>query len=138
EKAFQHLKDFIERPVKNLLVVEDDEIQTLSIQELIGNGDVKTTVVGTGKEALAAIQSEKYDCMVLDLGLPDMSGTELLEQIKNSPLSRTLPIIVYTARELLQEEEARLRRLAESILIKDVRSPERLLDETALLLHRNV
>jgi len=110
----------------------------MSIRDLIGNGDVKTTVVGTGKEALDAIQSEKYDCMVLDLGLPDMSGAELLEQIKKSGDWRTLPIIIYTARELLQEETSRLNRLAESILIKDVRSPERLLDETALALHRNV
>jgi len=76
--------------------------------------------------------------MVLDLGLPDMSGAELLEQVKNSAASRTLPIIIYTARDLLQDEAARLKRLAESILIKDVRSPERLLDETALFLHRNV
>jgi signal transduction histidine kinase/CheY-like chemotaxis protein/HAMP domain-containing protein len=136
--AFEQLKSFVEKPVKNLLLVEDDEIQTTSIRELIGNGDVKTTVVGTGKDALAAIRTEKYDCMVLDLGLPDMPGTELLEQIKQSDLSRTLPIIVYTARELLEEEATRLKQLAESILIKDVRSPERLLDETALLLHRNV
>src|SRR5439155_19136966 len=138
QHAFEHLKNFVERPVKNLLLVEDDEIQTMSIRELIGNGDVKTTVVGTGKEALEAIQTGKYDCMVLDLGLPDMSGAELLEQVKASAASRTLPIIIYTARELLQEEEARLKRLAESILIKDVRSPERLLDEAAMLLHRNV
>ena len=93
QQAFDQLKDFVERPVKNLLLVEDDEIQTMSIRELIGNGDVKTTVVATGKEALAAIQSDKYDCMVLDLGLPDMPGTELLEQIKKSPASRSLPII---------------------------------------------
>jgi hypothetical protein len=138
QHAFDHLKDFVERPVKNLLLVEDDEIQTMSIRELIGNGDVKTTVVATGREALAAIESNKFDCMVLDLGLPDMPGTELLERIKNSPASRAMPIIIYTAKELLQEESARLKRLAEAILIKDVRSPERLLDETALLLHRNV
>jgi HAMP domain-containing protein/signal transduction histidine kinase/CheY-like chemotaxis protein len=138
QQAFEQLKDFVERPVKNLLLVEDDEVQTMHIRELLGNGDVKTTVVATGKEALAAIESQRYDCMVLDLGLPDMPGTELLEKIKNSPTSRSLPIIVYTARDLLDEESSRLKRLAEAILIKDVRSPERLLDETALLLHRNV
>src|SRR5205823_1979371 len=104
QQAFDHLRDFVARPVKNLLLVEDDEIQTMSIRDLIGNGDVKTTVVGTGKEALAAIKSGKYDCMVLDLGLPDMSGAELLEQIKKTGESRSLPIIIYTARELLQEE----------------------------------
>jgi HAMP domain-containing protein/signal transduction histidine kinase/DNA-binding response OmpR family regulator len=138
QHAFTQLKDFTDRPVKNLLLVEDDEIQTMSIRELIGNGDVKTTVVGSGKDALAAINTGKFDCMILDLGLPDMGGAELIEKIKNSPESRTLPIVVYTARDLLAEEEARLEKLAESILIKDVRSPERLLDETAMLLHRNV
>jgi CheY-like chemotaxis protein len=138
QQAFDQLKEFIERPVKNLLVVEDDEIQTLAIREIIGNTDVNTTVVGTGKEALAALQAEHYDCMVLDLGLPDMSGTELLEQIKRSAPARTLPVIVYTARELLLEESAKLQQLAETILIKDARSPERLLDETALVLHRNI
>jgi len=138
QMAFEQIKDFVERPVKNLLLVEDDEIQTMNIRELIGNGDVKTTVVANGKEALAALDSQRYDCMILDLGLPDMSGTELLETIKNSAASRSLPIIIYTARELLAEESTRLKRLAEAILVKDVRSPERLLDETALLLHRNV
>src|SRR5205814_4520608 len=92
--ALEHLKSFVEKPVKNLLLVEDDEIQTMNIRELIGNGDVKTTVVSTGKEALAAIESERYDCMVLDLGLPDMSGTELLERIKNTPALRSMPVII--------------------------------------------
>jgi HAMP domain-containing protein/signal transduction histidine kinase/CheY-like chemotaxis protein len=138
QNAFDQIKHFIERPVKNLLLVEDDAVQTLHIRELIGNGDVQTTVVGSGREALAALESNRYDCMVLDLGLPDMSGSELLEQVKNSPTFRTMPVIIYTARELLQEEATRLKRLAETIVIKDVRSPERLLDETALLLHRNV
>jgi hypothetical protein len=138
QHAFEQLKHFVDRPVKNLLVVEDDEIQTMSIRELIGNGDVKTTFVGSGKDALAAIEGDHYDCMVLDLGLPDMTGTELLQQIKNSATARTLPVIIYTARELLEEESTKLQSLAETILIKDARSPERLLDETALVLHRNV
>jgi CheY-like chemotaxis protein len=137
-QAFDQIKSFVDRPVKNLLLVEDDEVQTMSIKNLIGNGDVHTTVVASGKDALDALETGKYDCMILDLGLPDMSGTELLEQIKQSAGSRSLPIIIYTARDLLDEESARLHRLAESILVKDVRSPERLLDETSLLLHRNV
>jgi len=124
--------------MKKLLLVEDDEIQTMSISDLIGNGDVTTTIVATGKDALAAIQADKFDCMVLDLGLPDMPGTELLEQIKQSETSRSLPVIIYTAKDLVAEEAAKLRNLAESILIKDARSPERLLDETSLVLHRNV
>jgi CheY-like chemotaxis protein len=138
DTALDQLKAFVEKPVKNLLLVEDDEIQTMRIRELIGNGDVKTTVVSTGKDALDAIQTEKYDCMILDLGLPDMAGTELLDKIKQGPAAKSLPIVIYTARELLAEESARLSRLAELILIKDVRSPEHLLDETSLLLHRNV
>jgi len=135
--AFEGLREFVNRPVKNLLLVEDDEIQSESIRTLIGNGDVKTTVVASGKDALQELQHKKYDCMVLDLGLPDMSGVELIEQIKQQAQSKSLPIVVYTAKDLLQEEETRLKALAESILIKDVRSPERLLDETALHLHRN-
>jgi CheY-like chemotaxis protein len=138
ERALAHLKDFVERPLKNLLLVEDDEIQRMSMLDLLGNGDIHTTTVSTGKEALQAIESGEFDCMVLDLGLPDMAGTELLERIKSTPAGRALPIIVYTARELLEEESSKLSQLAESILIKDVRSPERLLDQTALLLHRNV
>jgi len=136
-EAFEALKAFVERPVKNLLVVEDDEIQSTSIRELIGNGDVTTTVVATGKDALEELQQKKYDCLVLDLGLPDMSGVELIEQIKQQTQSKSLPIVVYTAKDLIKEEELRLKALAESVLIKDVRSPERLLDETALHLHRN-
>jgi HAMP domain-containing protein/CheY-like chemotaxis protein len=136
-KAFDQMKEFVHRPMRNLLLVEDDQIQSDNIRQLIGNGDVKTTVVGTGKEALEAIQTGKFDCMILDLGLPDMPGTDLLEQIKNSPDLRSLPIVIYTARDILKEEEVKLRQLAESIILKDVRSPERLLDETALILHRN-
>ncbi|MGI8965621.1 MAG: response regulator, partial [Limisphaerales bacterium] len=83
------------------------------------------------------LQLQKYDCMVLDLGLPDMSGVELLEEIKKTDRSRSMPIIIYTAGDLLAEEKTKLKTLAESIVLKDVRSPERLLDETALLLHRN-
>src|SRR5437868_4776975 len=123
QQAFDQLKDFVDRPVKSLLVVEDDEIQTLSIRELIGNGDIKTTFVTSGKDARAAIEAEHFDCMVLDLGLPDMTGTELLEQIKKDAGSRALPVIIYTARELLEEESQKLENLAESILIKDARSP---------------
>jgi CheY-like chemotaxis protein len=136
--AFDALKDFVERPVKNLLLVEDDQAQQAHLRDLIGNGDVHTTVVGTGRDALAALQGQKFDCVVLDLGLPDMAGTELLERIKQTDGFRPLPVIVYTARDLTAEEKAHLEGLAESILVKDVRSPERLVDETALALHRNV
>jgi HAMP domain-containing protein/signal transduction histidine kinase/CheY-like chemotaxis protein len=137
EQAFDELKSFTGRTVKNLLVVEDDEIQRASITDLIGNGDVKTTLVGSGREALDALSQQQFDCMVLDLGLPDMSGVQLLEEIKKEG-AKKLPVIIYTAKDLLDEEATRLKELAETIVVKDARSPERLLDETALFLHRNV
>ncbi|MBV8886381.1 MAG: response regulator [Chroococcidiopsidaceae cyanobacterium CP_BM_RX_35] len=135
-QALSEIKGFIDRQVKHLLVVEDDETQRRSIIELIGNSDVRTTAVGTGAAALAALSSGQFDCLVLDLGLPDMSGFELIEQLKQQPNLQKLPIVVYTAQELTRAEEMELRRMAETIIIKDVRSPERLLDETALFLHR--
>ncbi|MBL1203524.1 MAG: response regulator [Nostoc sp. GBBB01] len=135
-QVLTEIKSFIERKVKNLLVIEDDPVQAQSIIELIGNGDVQSTAVGTGAEALLVLKSQRFDCIVLDLGLPDMSGIELIEQIKQEPSLLKLPIIVYTGKELTRQEETQLRRLAERIIIKNVRSPERLLDETALFLHR--
>ncbi|MCC5646130.1 response regulator [Nostoc sp. CHAB 5824] len=135
-QVLTEIKGFIERQVKNLLIVEDDPVQAQSIIELIGNGDVQSTAVGTGAEALSILRSHHFDCMVLDLGLPDMSGFTLIEQIKLEPRLLKLPIIVYTGKELSRQEETQLRGLAETIIIKNVRSPERLLDETALFLHR--
>ncbi|WP_407640443.1 response regulator [Aliterella atlantica] len=134
-EALTNIKGYIQRRVKNLLVVEDDETQRLSTVDLIGNSDVVTTAVGTGSEALEALRDRHFDCIVLDLGLPDMSGFELIEQINLASDSK-IPIIVYTSRELTRQEEIELKRLAEAIVVKDVRSPERLLDETALFLHR--
>ncbi|WP_375504449.1 response regulator [uncultured Nostoc sp.] len=135
-QVLTEIKGFIERQVKNLLIVEDDPVQAQSIIELIGNSDVQSTAVGTGAEALSILRSHHFDCMVLDLGLPDMSGFTLIEQIKQEPRLLKLPIIVYTGKELSRQEETQLRGLAETIIIKNVRSPERLLDETALFLHR--
>jgi HAMP domain-containing protein/CheY-like chemotaxis protein/signal transduction histidine kinase len=135
-EALTSLHEFIDRPVKRLLVVEDDEGAQRSIAELIGGGDVQTTTVGTGEEALEALQTGRYDCMVLDLGLPDMTGFQLITRVKSEIGLRKLPTIVYTGKQLTKREEAELGRLAESVVIKDARSPERLLDETALFLHR--
>ncbi|MCC5616995.1 response regulator [Nostoc sp. CHAB 5836] len=135
-QVLTEIKGFIDRQVKNLLIVEDDPVQAQSIMELIGNGDVQSTAVGTGAEALLILRSHHFDCMVMDLGLPDMSGFTLIEQIKLEPRLLKLPIIVYTGKELSRQEETQLRGLAETIIIKSVRSPERLLDETALFLHR--
>lgn len=130
------IKQFVERRVRHLLVIEDDPVQARSIIELIGGGDVTSAAVHTGAEALTILRSQPCDCIVLDLGLPDMNGFDLIEQIKQEPALARLPIIVYTGRELTEAEDTQLRRLAETIIVKDVRSPERLLDETALFLHR--
>jgi CheY-like chemotaxis protein len=134
--ALTTLHEFVDRPVKRLLVVEDDAVARESIVELIGTGDVETTTVASGEEALARLQSERYDCMVLDLGLPDMTGFQLITRVKSEIGLRKLPTIVYTGKQLTRREDAELRRMAESVVIKDAGSPERLLDETALFLHR--
>ncbi|MBV9787749.1 MAG: HAMP domain-containing protein [Chloroflexi bacterium] len=136
EGALANIQRFVDRGVKNLLVVEDDEIQRMSIVELIGEGDVHTTAVGTAEEALAALETGQFDCMVLDLGLPDMNGVEMIARLKAMDKIDNLPIIVYTAKDLTKQEETELRRFAETIIVKDVSSMERLLDETALFLHR--
>lgn len=136
DAVFTQIEAFIERDVKQLLVVDDDAKQRESIIELIGYDDVRITAVGTGKEALEELRKQHYDCMVLDLGLPDMTGFELLDEIRNSTLSLDLPIIVYTGRDLDKKEEIQLKKYAGTIIIKDVKSPERLLDETTLFLHR--
>ena len=125
-----------ETRVKHLLLVEDNEVEKKALIELIGSDDVETTAVETAKTALESLRTKTFDCMVLDLGLPDMSGFELLQKIKRRKECRELPVIVYTGRDLDRKEETQLKRLAESIIIKDVKSPERLLDETALYLHR--
>ena len=135
-EALSGIKSFIERQVKNLLVIEDNDTQRQSIVDLIGNTDVSTTAVGTGAAALEALEREHFDCVVLDLGLPDMTGLELIERIKQQPNLRQLPIVIYTGKELTRSEEIALKRMTDTIIVKDVRSPERLLDETALFLHR--
>ncbi|MSQ48259.1 MAG: response regulator [Deltaproteobacteria bacterium] len=136
EAAFTRTSHFLERRVRQLLVVEDDDVQRQSILELIGNGDVLCTPVSTGKEALTLLETQPFDCMVLDLRLPDMSGFELLDAMQRKVHLRPLPVIVYTGKELTREEGRQLQRFTQTIIVKDVRSPERLLDETALFLHR--
>jgi CheY-like chemotaxis protein len=136
DEALTAMKAFVERSVKRLLIVEDDEVQRNSVMELIGDGDVETRAVGSGQEALDALRTERYDCVVLDLGLPDMSGFDLIQRIRDEVGQRDLPIVVYTARDLTRREETELRRLTDTIILKDVKSPERLLDETTLFLHR--
>ncbi|HKN65008.1 MAG TPA: response regulator, partial [Gemmatimonadaceae bacterium] len=137
DDSFNRISQFIEQQVKRLLVVEDDDVQRQSMIELIAHEDVEITAVATAEEALRELSQTRYDCMVLDLGLKGgQDGFQLLETVKSDPAMRDLPIIIYTGKELSQEEETRLKRFADTIIIKDVKSPERLLDETALFLHR--
>src|SRR5262249_17377617 len=117
-----------------LLVVEDDETQRTSIRELIGNGRAQLIEAANADQALQQLSQEKFDCVVLDLLLPDMSGFELIDKIRGEHAH--LPIIVYTGKDLSPEEEEKLNRVAQTTIVKDVRSPERLYDQTALWLHR--
>jgi len=134
--AFGRIEDVISKPMKKLLVVDDDIITRKSIVALIGNGDVSTTSVSGGAEAYNLLDKENFDCIILDLGLVDMSGYDLIEKIRANSKLANLPIIIYTGSELTREEEERLQKYADSIIIKGVRSPERLLAETSLFLHR--
>jgi CheY-like chemotaxis protein/signal transduction histidine kinase len=136
EDALERLKSFTANHVRRLLVVEDDPAEQLSVRELLGHDDVEIIAVDTGSEALAAMRSQSFDCVVLDLRLPDMSGFELLAEVQADANLRRTPIVVFTGRELSDQEEIELRKNAKSIVLKGVRSPERLLDETALFLHR--
>jgi CheY-like chemotaxis protein/HAMP domain-containing protein/signal transduction histidine kinase len=134
--AFQEIGQWAEHGARRLLVVEDDAVQRQSIVELVAGDDVEITTVESAEDALAALSNSRYDCVVLDLGLADMDGFEFLEQVKSSAQFAELPIIVYTGHTLSPAEETRLQRYAETIILKDAKSPERLLDETALFLHR--
>ncbi|HXA19271.1 MAG TPA: HAMP domain-containing protein [Thermoanaerobaculia bacterium] len=137
DEAFARIKGFVERPNKSLLVIEDNADQRSAIAELIGgDGDVDITPAGSGEEALQILRERHFDCMVLDLGLPDMNGFEFISRMRNELGIDDIPIVVYTGRELTKKEETELKRMAEAIIVKDARSPERLLDETALFLHR--
>ncbi|HVI58930.1 MAG TPA: HAMP domain-containing protein [Luteimonas sp.] len=134
--SLRRIREYATPRVKRLLVVEDDANERLGIEQLIGHDDVAIDTVGSGEAALEALDGGGYDCAVLDLRLPDMTGFELLDRVQERPGLRDLPIVVFTGKELTAEEEQRLRRAAKSVVIKGVESPERLLDETALFLHR--
>src|SRR5581483_6767389 len=137
DSMLEEMSAFIDRRVRSLLIVEDDEAQRDALVELVGGGDdVEVVAVGSADEALAQIAERRFDCMVLDLKLPATSGFKLLEQLKRDERNSRLPVIVYTGQELTRREETRLKKYAETIIVKDARSPERLLDETSLFLHR--
>jgi CheY-like chemotaxis protein len=136
EAAFSRIKHYAAPRRKRLLVVEDDPSEQFSIRELLGSDDIEVQVASTGSQALDVVREQAFDCMVLDLRLPDMSGFEVLEKLSGQVGSGDLPVVVFTGRELSLEEDTRLHELARSVVVKDVESPERLLDETSLFLHR--
>jgi CheY-like chemotaxis protein/HAMP domain-containing protein len=137
EEEFSRIQKFLVGGKRSLLVVEDDMAQRELIVNLIGDSDLNMLTVETGKAAMEALDSQHFDCMVLDLTLPDISGFDLLDEIGKKPALRDLPIVIYTAQELSRKEVTKLKKYAKTIVIKDARSPERLLDETALFLHRS-
>jgi HAMP domain-containing protein/CheY-like chemotaxis protein len=138
DDALTRIKEFASPRAKRLLIVEDNPSEQLSIAELLGHKDIKVECVGTGKDALNALQANPYDCVVLDLRLPDMSGFTVLEAIRDDAELRDIPVVVFTGKELTSDEDAQLKNLARSVVVKGVESPERLLDETSLFLHRVV
>jgi CheY-like chemotaxis protein/signal transduction histidine kinase len=138
EEAFNRIENFVSRKIKNLLIIEDSENSRKAMRLIIGNGDVKCFEAGTGKIALEMYQQNHIDCIILDLGLPDISGFDLINKLENKKDHNIPPIIIYTGRELTKEENNELQKYAESIIIKGVKSEERLLDETALFLHRTI
>ena len=135
-KAFDRIETFVSKKLKKLLIIEDDETHNMAIKELIGNGDVKSFSAFSGAEAFLKLKQESFDCIILDLGLPDMTGFDFLEKIKADEQLRVVPVVVYTGKELTREESNRLTKLANTVVLKTANSQERLLDETILFLHR--
>ncbi len=138
QAALSRIKDYAQSRRKRLLIVEDNEAEQLSINALLGHDDIEMITAGSGEEALAILRAEPFDCVVLDLRLPDMSGFDVLDTLRKEEALADIPVIVFTGRELSAEEDAQLHSMARSIVVKGVESPERLLDETALFLHRVV
>ncbi|PYR95575.1 MAG: hybrid sensor histidine kinase/response regulator, partial [Acidobacteria bacterium] len=138
ENALDRIKSYVLPHKKRLLVVEDNDIERQGIVDLLMHDDIEVAAVGTGSEALDVMHAQRIECCVLDLKLPDMSGFELLERMRNEDALRDTPVVVFTGKELSEAEEMQLRTVAKSVVLKDVQSPERLFDETALFLHRVV
>ncbi|MDE5443013.1 HAMP domain-containing protein [Bradyrhizobium sp. CSA207] len=134
--ALTQIKEYARPRRKRLLIVEDNEAEQLSIRELLDHDDIEIVTTGTGADALSMLREAPFDCIVLDLRLPDMSGFEVLDHIRKDDALSNIPVVVFTGRELSAEEDAELHTMARSIVVKGVESPERLLDETALFLHR--
>jgi CheY-like chemotaxis protein len=136
QNAFDKVERFIQKKLKKLLIVEDNESQNKAIRELIGNGDVKCFSAYKGNEAYNMLLNDEFDCIIVDLNLPDMSGFDLLDKIKANEKFNTIPVVVYTGADLTKEEKTRLEKVASTVILKTVDSHERLLDETILFLHK--
>jgi HAMP domain-containing protein/signal transduction histidine kinase/DNA-binding response OmpR family regulator len=134
--ALTRIRDYAQPRRKRLLLVEDNRAEQVSTRELLGHEDIDIDVADSGTAAFAALEGGNYDCVVLDLRLPDMTGFEVLARLRDTPKLKDVPVVVFTGRELTPEEDTQLHTLARSVVVKDVESPERLLDETSLFLHR--
>jgi HAMP domain-containing protein/CheY-like chemotaxis protein/signal transduction histidine kinase len=134
--ALSQIKEYAKPRRKRLLIVEDNAAEQMSIRELLDHKDIEIVTTDTGAEALATLRNNPCDCVVLDLRLPDMTGFEVLDRIRDDEQLSNVPVVVFTGRELSAEEDAELHTIARSIVVKGVESPERLLDETSLFLHR--
>jgi HAMP domain-containing protein/CheY-like chemotaxis protein/signal transduction histidine kinase len=134
--ALSQIKEYARPRRKRLLIVEDNAAEQMSIRELLDHDDIEIVTSGTGAAALSTLRDNPCDCVVLDLRLPDMTGFEVLDEIRNDDALSNVPVVVFTGRELSAEEDAELHTMARSIVVKGVESPERLLDETSLFLHR--
>ncbi|MBS0549984.1 MAG: response regulator, partial [Proteobacteria bacterium] len=135
-RALGRISDYLKPRRKRLLIAEDNEAERFGVTELLAHPDIEIETAGTGREALDKLKAGGFDCMVLDLRLPDMSGFEVLETMQKDPALSDLPVVVFTGRDLSPEEDARLHTMARSIVVKGAASPERLFDETALFLHQ--
>lgn len=136
KNALDRIENFINKKLKKLLVIEDNQQQNIAIRELIGNEDVKSVSAFSGEEGYEIMSREHFDCVIIDLGLPDMTGFALMEKIKSDKRLNRVPLIVYTGKDLSREENERLMLLADTVVLKTADSQERLLDETMLFLHR--
>ncbi|MFO7370311.1 MAG: response regulator, partial [Bacteroidales bacterium] len=135
DTVFGTLESAIKKTMKMLLIVEDDPIQVQAMVALLEERDVTITVADSGAKAIKLLSEQPFDCIVLDLGLADTGAFELLEELKKLDSASRIPVIIHTGRELTREDEKRLHHYAESIIIKGVKSPERLLNEVTLFLH---
>ena len=136
KEVFRKLEEKFTQKIKRVLLVEDDARQRDSVVQLIGDSDVEITAVEFGEEALRLLRTTIFDCMIIDLKLPDMQGNQLLQRMSSEEICSFPPVIVYTGRNLTRDEESDLLKYSRSIIIKGARSPERLLDEVTLFLHK--